>query len=288
MALFQIGGITIEVNADLPLTNTTFSENIYKFSADDPGEDMIVINHHFYLPDFHASDLGNVIYFTPPWKIFRNSNIWTYCGIFSKSFVIYKYAAFNNDYSYGDIYNSNPEIFLSSRPNALTLFPSDQILLAQVLSDRSGCYIHASGMIINGQGVLFVGHSSAGKSTISKMLMADAELLCDDRIILRQQKDGFRIYGTWSHGELPFVSPNNAPLAALFFLEKAKTNRIIPLSPSEVVRMLPFYIIKPLITADWWKKIFLVIENIAKTIPAYQLQFDKSGAIRDLIHNCIG
>ena len=41
--------------------------------------------------------------------------------------------------------------------------------------------------------------------------------------------------------------------------------------------------VKSLVTADWWEKILALIENIAGEVPAYRLQFDKSGRINDTI-----
>ena len=80
-----------------------------------------------------------------------------------------------------------------------------------------------------GQGLLFVGHSEAGKSTTVKMLQGKAEILCDDRNIVRRWPEGFRVHGTWSHGEVPLVSAASAPLSAIFFLHKSKQNRLMRL-----------------------------------------------------------
>ena len=113
-------------------------------------------------------------------------------------------AVFNHDHTRGRIYSDKEDV-LSSRATCirLTLFPTDQILLARVLADRQGCFLHSSGVIMEGQGLLFVGHSEAGKSTTVKMLQGKGEILCDDRNIVRRWPEGFRVHGTWSHGEVP-------------------------------------------------------------------------------------
>lgn len=61
-----------------------------------------------------------------------------------------------------------------------------------------------------------------------KMLKDQAEILCDDRNIIRKWPDGYRVHGTWSHGEVPLVSPASAPLKAIFFLVKSNKNKIVP------------------------------------------------------------
>ena len=73
--------------------------------------------------------------------------------------------------------------------------------------------------------MLFVGHSEAGKSTIVKMLKGQAKILCDDRIIVRKWPEGFRIHGTWGHGEVPDVSPDSAPLERDLFPGKGGKER---------------------------------------------------------------
>jgi hypothetical protein len=166
----------------------------------------------------------------------------------------------------------------------LTLFPSDQILLARAFADRQACFIHAAGMEIGGKGLLFVGHSGAGKTTAAMMLRTQGVVLCDDRIVVRRWPDGLRIHGTWSHGDLADVSAGSAPLAAILFLEKANANRLVPVTKGiETAQLLVQYIVKPLVTADWWEKILALIENVAREVPAYRLQFDKSGRINDTI-----
>ena len=50
------------------------------------------------------------------------------------------------------------------------------------------------------------------------MLKGQAAILCDDRNIVRRWKNGWRVHGTWSHGDVAEVSPASAPLRAIMFL----------------------------------------------------------------------
>ena len=196
---------------------------------------------------------------------------------------------FNHDHTRARIYNDREERWRKGDLHSLTLFPSDQILIARLLADRQGCYLHSSGAILNGQGLLFVGHSEAGKSTMVKMLkdpkgfgkpLGSVEILCDDRIIVRHWPEGFKIHGTWSHGEVPDVSAASAPLRAILFLEKAPENRLVLLEDrQEILRRLLACLIKPFVTADWWAKTLDLVEQLAREVPCYELRFDKSGAI---------
>ena len=133
---------------------------------------------------------------------------------------------------------------------------------------------------------------------MATMLKDKAEILCDDRIIVRKPSTknrapktedrtphtGFRIYGTWSHGEVPDVSPNSAPLKAILFLEKAKENRLIPISDKkETTRRLLECLIKPFVTADWWEKTLSLVDKVVEEVPCYVLRFDKSGRVVGLL-----
>jgi MoaA/NifB/PqqE/SkfB family radical SAM enzyme len=283
---YRSGGITIQVESDLPITNDTFHPKFKLFQVDGPGEDNITIRHHFSLPNLNGRDLGKEVYRKPPWAIYKKGNSWIYAGISSAGGdeQPHQVVVFNHDHTRARIYNDREETFRKGGVHSLTLFPTDQILLARVLADRKGCYMHASGVDFEGNGLLFVGHSEAGKSTVVRMLKDKAEILCDDRIILRRHPEGFRIYGTWCHGEIPEVSATSSPLKAILFLEKAKDNRLVLVNDrQEITGKLLACLIKPFESADWWDKILSLIGRAVSEVPCYSLYFDKSGRVRGLL-----
>ncbi len=284
---YQIAGITIQVDSDLPITDTTFKSKFRSFRVDGKGEDTVIIRHHFSMPDISNWDLGEEIYRETPWAIYRKGDSWIYKGILpGEDDEIWRLAVFSHDHTRVEIYSVNAGAFHRGNWYSLTAFPTDQILLARLLADRAGCYLHSGGVILDGKGLLFTGHSDAGKTTMVTMLKDEAEVLCDDRIIVRKSPDGFRVYGTWSHGDLAQVSANSAPLRAITFLEQASENRLIPISDKrEIIRRLLSYLIKPLVTADWWEKTLTVIENLIREVPFYVVRFDKSGDIVDVLRD---
>ncbi len=38
-------------------------------------------------------------------------------------------------------------------------------------------------------------------------------------------------------------------------------------------------IIRPFVTAEWWHRTFDVVERLVAEVPAYEMRFDRSGAI---------
>src|SRR3989339_41866 len=286
---YQIGGITIQIDSDLEIKGDTFHKKLDPFKVSEPGEDTIYLEHHFALPEIKKEALGKRFYFKAPWSIYKKGDSWIYLGISPATGEknLHKVAVFNKDHSRARIYHKDDRAFCKGEISSLTLFPTDQILIARLLADREGCFMHACGIVLDGKGLLFVGHSEAGKSTTSLMMKKyGGQILCDDRIIIRKHSDGFKIYGTWSHGDVPDISASSAPLNAIFLLEQSKKNEITLLTDKNAIfKKFVTCLIKPFETADWWEKELTLLEQIAKKIPCYRMLFDKSGKIVEQIKN---
>ena len=72
---YEIAGITVRVESELPFTDATFDEKFASFAVDGPGADTVVIRHHFGLPGDEALaaalEGGEEVYRHPPWAISR-------------------------------------------------------------------------------------------------------------------------------------------------------------------------------------------------------------------------
>lgn len=292
---YEIAGITLQVESDLPIGGETFQGKFADFRVDGPGADTVTLRHHFGLPENDGADGAVEVYRKAPWAIYRSGASWIYHGIspHEEDPSLHRVAVFSADHTRGTFYNnaSAEETWRKGGIHALTMFPSDQILLARLVADRDGCFLHSGGLTIDGNGLLFVGHSEAGKST-TMGLVRDAlgervEILCDDRNIVRWWPrgyggghPGFYVHGTWSHGDVPDVSATGAPLRGIFFLEQSAVNEIVPLTDAKAVwSLLLGTLIKPMVTADWWRKEMDVLERIVGEVPCYTMRFDRSGAI---------
>jgi hypothetical protein len=202
---------------------------------------------------------------------------------------LHRVAVFNEDHTRGTIY-SRPEDearILKDGWQSLSLFPTDQIWLGPLLADRNAVLIHSAAAIVEGKGLVFVGHSEAGKSTTMEMLkkshkekILNAEILCDDRNVIRKWPEGWRVHGTWSHGTTADVSPSDAPIAGILFLKQDRVNKIEPLTDRKNIwRSLLATLIRPMVTAQWWERELDILEKIVAEIPCYTMHFDKSGEI---------
>jgi radical SAM protein with 4Fe4S-binding SPASM domain len=283
---YRIGGLTIQLDADLPMTDRTFLPKFEAFRVDGPEGDLISVRHHFGLPETAGRDLGRVVRSELPWEIRRRGANWIYRGIYPgpDEGRAHRLIVFSADHTRASVFNPSPELFLGGGLDSLMLLPSDQILLARVLPSFGGLFIHAAGVDWNGRGLLFAGPSEAGKSTIVKMLGDRVRVLCDDRMIVRRNGAGFEAHGTWSHGEIPDVSPGPAPLAAVFVLRQAPENRLARIEDSaRALRELLPRVVRPLVTADWWDEVLDLAGELVRKVPFYDLYFDRSGRIVDAL-----
>jgi len=290
---FQIAGITVRVESDLDFDEVKFKKEFAPFAVAGPGEDNVTLRHYFELPDLKGKDLGEELYRKAPWAISRKNGTWFYRGVApdGSDAELHRVAVFDAGHTHATIYSPprDAEVVRTGGWASLSLFPTDQIWLAPLLADRNAVLMHSAAAILNGQGLLFVGHSDAGKSTTVTMLTnagqaqgapLEVEILCDDRNIARRWEEGWRVHGTWSHGDVEDVSSASAPLRAILFLQQDSRNAITPLTGrKEIWKRLLATLIKPMVTAEWWRKELDVLERLVNEVPCYTMEFDKSGAI---------
>lgn len=287
---FETAGITFEVRSDYPILEGTFHPKFRRFEVPGKGEDTIRIYHHFHPPGREAFPLEKVeIYKKDPWRIFRSPQSWIYryTSIFPGDLVKSVSGIMDSSYTNIHIYapDLEPEKYGCGNFSALTLFNTDQMIFAKLLSDRHGLMVHANGFRINGNGLLLAGISGSGKSTLSAMLKQKGhEILCDDRMLIRKMDDRFQIFGNWCYGSHPDVSPGKAPLQCVAFLKKGKDNRLNRLTrQADIVLRLMQVLVKPLLEVAGWEKYLKTLAELQKTVSFYEIEFDLSGRICEVL-----
>ena len=277
-AYYNIAGMTIRVVSDLEITPNTFRREFDSFEAEELLEDVITLYHHFAYPA-NMSREGTVLYNRTPWEIYETDSFYKYLMVWPDR-TIKRYAEFTKDYREGHIYHESDELWKEGNLNALTTFQSDQILLAVLLADREGFYLHSAAAILAGEGYIFAGHSEAGKTTMSNMVRQHGEILCDDRNIVRKIDGKWKVYGTWSHGDLDEVLGESVPINGVYFLHQAPENRIEPMADKgKAACAVLSLVVKGITSRDWWQKTVCAAETFVKDNNFYNLYFDKSGKI---------
>ena len=174
--------MTVRVDADLPIDAHTFAAEVRAVRDRRAGARRRRPErrppHHpppLRAPRPEGKDLGELVYRKPPWAIYRKGSSWIYLGISPTE---------------GDDVHP-PRGRVQRRPHArahLQRRDAHRRAGATAASPRSpcspptrscsracsptaaGCYLHSGGVVLDGKGLLFVGHSEAGKSTTMKLL----------------------------------------------------------------------------------------------------------------------
>ncbi len=187
----------------------------------------------------------------------------------------YKIATFSKEFDSGEVY-LHRSYFNQDQPIYPLEYPLDELIINNFLARGKGMEVHACGILnSNEQGYLFVGQSTAGKTTIAKLWQDEPGLtvLSDDRIILRRIENKIGMYGTPWHGEAMLASPSRAPLTAIYFLEKGKKNELVAQKPSDAISRLFACSFPPFYNRDALDFTLSFLEDVVKNVPCYELRF---------------
>jgi hypothetical protein len=121
----------------------------------------------------------------------------------------------------------------SNNPADPLEYPLDGLILYYLTVIQKDIMIHASGIFHEGRGYIFSGVSGKGKTTIAGLWNNfGAQLIHDDRLILRKSQDGYTMYNTPVYED---EEPFQAPLNRIYIIEHGTVNRTIPLSGANAV-----------------------------------------------------
>lgn len=209
-----IGGIVISVTSDG--SNLDFEANDDRRPFVTSGRPEVILQVHCgTLPEYK---LGKTLFDTGvAWNLHQSNGRYVLkdcCTV----------AILGSDFKSGNIY-IEPQEWAGRFPLGSRL---NELLVINLLAKGRGIMVHACGVKDNRRGLLFVGTSQAGKSTMANLWKnrEDVIILSDDRIIIRKVGGRFQIYGTPWHGNANVCSPERTPLEKIFFLRHAKQNSI--------------------------------------------------------------
>lgn len=151
----------------------------------------------------------------------------------------------------------------------------DMLIAVNWLAEQGDLVLHASGVIVDGEGYAFLGKSGAGKSTLAAALAKDhhAQVLGEDQIILRHMENKFWIFGTPWHENPAMCSPEGIPLAALFFLDRETDYGIQSISAPEGLSRIMQTAFVPYYRPELIPSIIDNLVKLAVEIPFYQLSY---------------
>jgi hypothetical protein len=201
----------------------------------------------------------------------------------------YRLAVMNHAFTAGDLFIQRRDPVPDQPAPQVTIdpliFPTAELLMLNYLArGRRGLILHSLGLNDGGRGLLFVGVSGAGKSTMANCwLGSGATLLSDDRIIVRRQDDRFMMYGTPWHGDAGIASPEAAPLERVYFLARASENHVQPLPSMEAVTRLMVCSFPPFHDPEGLDFVLEFLSRLAAEVPCYQLGFVPDAKVVDFV-----
>ena len=162
--------------------------------------------------------------------------------------------------------------------------------------------------------MLFLGHSTAGKSTIARLLGAAYPILADDAVFVSRMRDGrwgvvdggFRFgegdFADWNERIRREIDQNSVPLRGCLRIHKAPEVRAEPMEPVELARHLMDAAMEIDLQRKYgrnsganekepvaWDEVlrmrrrwFCLVSEIARTCPGQHFWFSKSSQLPEL------
>lgn len=159
-----------------------------------------------------------------------------------------------------------------------------RIVHSLVLAREGGVLVHAASAVRDGRAFLFAGKSGAGKTTLSRLAPADAQVLTDEISYVRKETGGYFAYGTPFAGELARAGENlRAPLDTIFLLEQGPRNRVDPVGGAEAARTMLGNVLFFAKDTELVQAVFLATLELVERVPVKRLTFVPDADIWDWI-----
>lgn len=182
--------------------------------------------------------------------------------------VIYKYQntfIFCND--------KCTEIFIlgSYDEDSINVF-TNQIFYTHAIQRRM-VQIHSSMIDHHGNGLLFLGPSGIGKTTMAELWnqYRSALIINGDMNFVQETEKGFLGWGTPWHGSSPYCENTNVPVRALVVLKQADRNSIRELDGFEKVQLVSNNVIYPTWLENGMELCLDVLDHLLRALPVYEL-----------------
>jgi hypothetical protein len=280
----SIAEIGIELLASDPGLVLTLPDSVARFVDDACAPRCRV---HVRVGETHPTSGGRVLFDTGGvWKLFDDGGARLF-HFFAAQHPGRPYcsARFDASFANGEVIIS-ADLHRKEAPLYPLAYPLDELLFLHLMSSASGLEVHGLGLIdTDERGVLFLGQSGAGKSTVTRFweTTAGTTVLSEDRVAIRLIDGVPRIFGTPWHGDARHGAPASAPLREVFFLEQSKAHAVSSLSATRAAARLmsvgffPFYDPQAIAAS------FDVCSEVATRIRCRVLSFAEDASVVDFV-----
>jgi hypothetical protein len=276
--IFTIGNITISVEGEFQPDALEIPPAYRPFI--EKGKKGITLRLHAKAP---VLTVGEKIFESPPiWSLYRHNGasilrIFEHLPGNGRTLVLTRNAE-NTDLYFDDPHGPFSTPFYG---------PTMELLMVHYLAAGRGIIVHGCGIKHNGRGLLFVGESGAGKTTMAGIWSrkSGVEILSDDRTIVRKQGDHFVMYGTPWHGEGKFGSPSSAKLDQIFFTKHGSKNIIEDRNDAFSVTQFLKCSFPPLWDAEAMKYAMELFSDLVAAVPCRELSFKPDRGVIEFVNS---
>jgi hypothetical protein len=277
-----IGGITITLIPDQILGEYDLVKRAIDFRSSAKPDISLQI-HCGWFPTL--SDIEVSFQTDSNWKLFKTNGKWV-INLNPDQITPNLLGVFPADFRSGDIYTAQS----GDAPNRYyfpLVSPMGELFIMNLLGAGLGMLFHAAGVIDRGNAYLFAGHGSAGKSTTAQLWqdLPDVQVVNDDKIIVRKEAGGYRLYGTPWHGVGGIALPDSAPLKRIFILQKADRNFTRRLQPIQATSNLLTRAFLPLWDAEKMEFTLKFLDELYQSVPCEELGFLPESSVVDFVRN---
>ena len=133
--------------------------------------------------------------------------------------------------------------------------------------------IHSSAIFVNGEGIIFSAPSGTGKSTHTALWKEHygATIINDDSPFVSVVSDKVMLHGAPWAGTSGINKNISVPLRAIFFLEQASKNEIVPLASLQALQLLLRELLKPC-DRQLIDNTYTLLNLVLASVPCYLLR----------------
>ncbi len=150
-------------------------------------------------------------------------------------------------------------------------YPLDGLILYYLTVLSGDIMIHASGINHQGKGYIFSGVSGKGKTTMSRLWSdAGAQIIHDDRLIIRHKEGMYRIYNTPVYDN---EQPWQSPLHRIYIIEHASKNFSTRVNGAAAVSLVMANCIQQNWGPEIIERLLESVSAMCEEIPVFRLGF---------------